>query len=186
MDRYQFDRSKRFYPLVISYLATLHGLKATLCFRSSTGIRADIRSGDENLKLLGPLDLKVRGDHESLSVSAEHVADELASNLSYLLPLYVQSVQSILAGAHEAIRQAGTSTKATEFLRHARNAAAHNGCWHLLNGEPRRPAEWRGLVLSTSDHGTSLLSLFDQPGSLELGDPIALLWDIEQEYTGAP
>ncbi|RNF84484.1 hypothetical protein EER27_08945 [Lysobacter psychrotolerans] len=132
------------------------------------------------------MDLRVRGDHEPLSISAEHVADELANNLSYLLPIYVQSVQSILAGAHEAIRQAGTSTGAIEFLRHARNAADHNGYWRLLNGEPRRPAEWRGLVLSASDHGTALLRLFDQPGSLELGDPIALLWDIEQECAGAP
>lgn len=186
IERYHFDRSKPFYPLVISYLAKLHGLKATLCFRSSTGIRSEIQSDSENLKLLGPLDLRVRGDSNSLSIPAEQVADELVSNLSYLLPIYVQSAQYILTGAHEAMRQLSHSSKALEFLRHARNAAAYNGYWHLLNGEPRRPAEWRGLVLSASDHGSALLKLFDQPGSLELGDPVALLWDIEQQCTGAP
>lgn len=185
-ERYHFDRSKPFYPLVISYLATLHGLKAILCFRSSTGIRSEIQAGSENLKLLGPLDLRVRGDQETLSIPAEHIADELTHNLSYLLPVYVQSAQSILAGAHEAMRHICYTSKTVEFLRHARNAAAHNGCWHLVNGEPRRPAEWRGLVLSASDHGYALLKLFDRPGSLELGDPVALLWDIEQEHSGAP
>jgi len=182
--RYHFDRSKAFYPLVIAYLAQLHGLKAILCFRSNQSLRSNVPEDDPNLQLLGPLTLRVQGDIRSLEISLEEVTDELVGNLDYLLPIYVQAAQTILSNAHEALKHVGHKSKAVEFLRHARNAAAHNGRWHFLNGEPRYPAEWRGIKLSAADYGLPLLKLLSEPGTLELGDPVALLWDIEQEYTG--
>ena len=70
-----------------------------------------------------------------------------------------------------------------EFLRHCRNAAAHNGRWNLVGREPRRPARWRDIKLGSDIHDRPLLKVkdSDSAGSLNLGDPIALLWDIEQD-----
>ena len=180
-DRYLFDRAGAFYPLVISYLVKLHGIKVVLGFSSAANLADQIPRDLEVAKLLGPLELIVRQDSVRLNVELQELAQELVSNLEYLLPIYAQSTQSILSGAHEAVLAMDHTSKLTEFLRHARNAAAHSGNWHLLNGEPRRPAEWRGLVVSPSDNGRPLLKLGNGTGSLELGDPIALLWDIEQE-----
>jgi hypothetical protein len=130
--------------------------------------------------------LKVRGDSRELEVKIEQLADELNGNLEYLASIYVQAAQTMLSGAYEAFVHVGHNSKAAEFLRHARNAAAHNGCWHFTKDEPRRVAEWRGLTLSKADQGLPLLSLPSTPGALELGDLVALLWDIEQECAGAP
>lgn len=68
-----------------------------------------------------------------------------------------------------------------EFLRHCRNAIAHNGKWHFTGQEPKRTAKWRGIELEKKMHGYPLFVRTSGMGYLKLGDPIALLWDIEQE-----
>lgn len=71
-----------------------------------------------------------------------------------------------------------------EFLRHCRNAAAHGGKFHLLNGEPCRPANWGRFSIVASMHGTPLVFNQGSAGLLSPGDPLRLLWDIEQTYPG--
>jgi hypothetical protein len=69
-----------------------------------------------------------------------------------------------------------------EFLRHCRNAAAHNGKFYFKKGQPDKPAEWASIKLEASMHDLSLFDLPKVKGLLSVGDPIALLWDIEQAY----
>jgi hypothetical protein len=100
--------------------------------------------------------------------------------------LLSQAPKNLLIVAYEIAKdymkgEVGNSEPMWEFLRHARNAAAHNGKWNLLNGEPRHSAEWRSIRLDPSFHGKDLLG---GSGTLGLADPIFLLWDIEQKYPG--
>jgi hypothetical protein len=67
-----------------------------------------------------------------------------------------------------------------EFLRHCRNAVAHGGYFHFKNNEPRRPAFWGSFILSPASNRAPLFK--KDGGILSPGDPIRLLWDIEQAY----
>ena len=195
--KYDFDRSKPFYPVVMSYLAQLHGLKEmcaigviaaangkrnftipSQCNDAEREIATGIRS------LLSPLNLAVTGDKETLDVSIEFVAKEITLNHDYLLPFQVRAASACLAMAHEITKYNAcrSNEKKWEFLRHCRNAISHNTKWHFLNREPINEAEWRGIKLEANMHGEPLFVLADGSGYLKLGDPIALLWDIENEY----
>ncbi|PKN18515.1 MAG: hypothetical protein CVU71_13595 [Deltaproteobacteria bacterium HGW-Deltaproteobacteria-6] len=195
--KYNFDRSKPFYPLVMSYLAQLHGLKE-ICAIGAIAVangkrdftipshcndtRNDIETGIKSL--LSPLNLAVTGDTEKLDVSIEFVAKEMALNHGYLLPFQARAASACLAMAHEITKYNAcrTNEKKWEFLRHCRNAISHNAKWHFLNKEPINEAEWRGIKLEAKMHGEPLFVQADGTGNLKLGDPIALLWDIESEY----
>jgi len=190
---YRFDRSKPFYPLVMNYLSQLHALKELLAIgvlglhrtwdslsSLATEEQKEIKSAVD--KLLGPLSLRVTDRTRSIESPVDQVAKELAEHHAYLLPRQAMAAMSVLVMAHEISKSQSyrTSDPTWEFLRHCRNAAAHNGRWSLVNGEPRRPASWRSITLSAAMDSTPLLKLESQSGALELGDPIALLWDIEQ------
>ena len=192
---YHFDRGKPFYPIVMNYIIQLHAIKELLVMGVlGAGRRWDIienipeqeRGGiDEALSaVLGPIELKVTGAAKTLSFPIDTVASELRANSTYLLPRQVTAAQSILVMAHEVTKLAPyrTTDPIWEFLRHCRNAAAHNGQWSFHGAEPRRPATWREIELSQGMHGTPMLRTGEIKGTLELGDPIALLWDIEQAY----
>jgi len=193
--RYHFDRAKPFYPIVMSYLMQLHGIKELAAVGSLgtkrawdvghiAGTHADrVELQRQVEKLLGPLELTVTGDQERLTVAVEFVACEFVQNHRYLLIYQVQAALCALVMAHEVTkgRPYRTTEEKWEFLRHCRNAAAHNGRWYLTDGEPRRPAAWRGTTLVPSMNGRSLFIGEDGAGSLRIGDPIALLWDIERD-----
>ncbi|GJQ24148.1 hypothetical protein BIY37_08305 [Candidatus Brocadia sapporoensis] len=194
--KYNFDRSKPFYPLVMTYLAQLHGLKEICVIGvlvAADGKRnfvissqygdagKDIETGIGSL--LGPLNLAVTGDTETLDVSIEFVAQEMALNHGYLLDFQVRTASVCLAMAHEITKGKAyrSSGEKWEFLRHCRNAISHNAKWHFLNGEPLGGASWRGIKWKVAMHGEPLFAQADGMGYLKLGDPIALLWDIENE-----
>lgn len=195
--KYNFDRSKPFYPLVMSYLAQLHGLKeicaiGVLAATTDWKRKFDFSSlpQDNRLEiedainsLLGPLNLAVTGDNETLDVTVEFVAQEMVLNHRYLLEFQVRAASACLAMAHEISKDKAhrDNSEKWEFLRHCRNSISHNGKWHFLNKEPRRLAEWRGIKLEAVMHGEPLFVQTDGTGYLKLGDPIALLWDIESE-----
>ncbi len=191
--KYHFDRAKPFYPLVMSYLMQLHGLKELAALGSLGAMRTwDIQHlgepSPENealqlnaAKLLGPLELLITGDGNRLTVPVEAVAEEFFHNHKHLLKYQVQAALSVLVMAHEIAKHQPyrTDNELWEFLRHCRNAAAHNGRWNLINGEPRRPASWRGITLNASLNSCPLRIGEDGIGTLRVGDPVALLWDIE-------
>ena len=193
--KYHFDRAKPFYPIVMSYLMQLHGIKELAALGALgqkrnwdlghlSGTEAEKATLRESAtKLLGPLELLVTGDDMRLTIPVDFVAQEFVENHRHLLVYQVQAALNVLVMAHEVTKSQPyrTNDEKWEFLRHCRNAAAHNGRWNLATGEPRRPASWRGIKLDPSFHGRALLIGEDGVGSLRPGDPVALLWEIERD-----
>jgi len=69
-----------------------------------------------------------------------------------------------------------------QFLRHVRNGVGHNGRWEFRGNEPRYAATWRTFTLDATMHGQRVFKDINGDGLLGPGDPIRLLWDIEQAY----
>lgn len=193
---YAFDRSKPFYPIVMTYVISLHGMKE-LAAVGASGIERLWKIVDQEAsyrdvtelrlqmqKLLGPLELEVTGDAERLMLPVELSAKELVENSEYLFGQCVKSALTMLVAAHEVTKDKPYRDlgEKWEFLRHCRHAAAHNGCFTFRGDEPKRPAKWRTIELSNALHGQPLLVQRDGSGHLHLGDPIALLWELERDY----
>ena len=199
-----FDRGKPFYPLVMNYLALLIGVKE-LALRGITGSGsieelfaripafgaipagsdakvADVRDGLR--KLSGPLQLRSEYQDNFITVDIDDIARDIVANYQYLLASTMHAAGGVLILAHEISKDAPWHDTGPlwEFLRHCRNAVAHGGSFNLLNGEPRRPASWGSIVITPRLQGISLLKNAAGGGLLSPGDPIRLLWDIEQAY----
>jgi len=199
-----FDHGKPFYPLVINYVAQLVGFKE-LALRGLTGgqslndvfsralmpghapvadeaVMRELREG--LAKFLGPLQLKSEFTQNHVTIDTDELARELVSNFAYLSTVLMRSAGSLLILAHEISKDSQWHDQSSlwEFLRHCRNAAAHGGCFHLEHGEPQRPAQWGTFAISAKFNKTPLFRAADGPGLLSPGDPIRLLWDIEQAF----
>lgn len=134
-------------------------------------------------KLAGPLQLGSKIQGTPIEVPPDLIADEITDNNLYFLSFTMRSAGSLLILAFETTRPYHDNGPLWEFLRHCRNAAAHNGRFRFNSGEPRRPAEWGNLRLQASMHDEPLFRVDQQtPGLVEPGDVIRLLWDIEQTY----
>ena len=200
-----FDRGKPFYPLVMSYVSQLLGLKE-LFVRGLIGGRKitnyDIAGSTEdnasgcppdvlnevrtNIEgLLCPLELRSEFTGSYVIVDADEFGSELIRNHAYLLSYYIRAAGSILVLAHEVTKGRPYRDEGPlwEFLRHCRNGVTHNGLFCFSKREPRRPAEWGRLKIHTSLQSTPVLKDETGAGLLSLGDPIRLLWDIEQAYS---
>jgi len=95
---------------------------------------------------------------------------------------------SVLIVAYEVSKEANRVTQAEdwEFLRHCRNAAAHKGRFIFKNGEPRRAAAWAGLVITRELEGLPLFEDGSKTGLLQPGDPVRLLWELDERYPVSP
>jgi hypothetical protein len=89
---------------------------------------------------------------------------------------------SLLITAAEMAKERRTKEPDWEFLRHCRNAAAHNGHFHFGPDEPRLPAVWRGLEIDRLLQGSPLFNSISDPGFLGPGDTLHLLSDLEAKY----
>ncbi len=135
-------------------------------------------------KLLGPLELKSEFQGNHIAVDIDATANELATNFHYLLPYTLRAAGHLLILAHEICKDEPYHDQGPlwEFLRHCRNAAAHGGTFVFLNNEPRRLAQWGHLEIIGSLQDIPLFKGENGKGFLSPGDPIRLLWDIEQAY----
>lgn len=199
-----FDRSKPFYPLVMNYLVQLLGYKE-LAIRGFLGKRTissdDIQRITPNFdnvekseidstldklqKLIGPLELKSEFQNDRIVIDPDEIAKELLEgNHEYFLSFYVRASFNIIVLAHEITKNTTYRDVGPlwEFLRHCRNAATHNGLFHFGRGEPSRLAEWGRFRIDSQLLGTPLFKGPNGQGLLSIGDPIRLLWDIEQAY----
>lgn len=198
-----FDRSKPFYPLVTNYLIQSIGISETI-IRAFAGARNQpealksvvqqmplphdsktIQATAENLsKLLDGVQLYSEFLQKHIVVSADEIAKEFISNAMYLLSFQMRAAGNLLVLAHEMTKDQSChdGSPLWEFLRHSRNAAAHGGRFTLRHGEPRRPAQWGRFVIEPALQGTLLFKAPPDNGLLSPGDPIRLLWDIEQAY----
>lgn len=134
-------------------------------------------------KLSGIMKLKSEFQDNFIEADLDEISQEIINNSSTILEFTVRSAGSILILAYETTYPFHDTGPLWEFLRHCRNAAAHNGLFHFEHGEPRRPAEWGKFRLDATMNGTPLFKKGEAfPGLLFIGDPIRLLWDIEQAY----
>lgn len=69
----------------------------------------------------------------------------------------------------------GDDRPEVQFLRHARNASGHGNVFNLLAGEPRKPAVWRGIEITSELNGAPFLYQF-----LKAGDVLRLIDDVFQ------
>jgi hypothetical protein len=199
-----FDRGKPFYPLVMHYLAQLIGVKE-LALRGIVGsggleelvdripALGAVPAGSETMvaevqdglrKLSGPLELRSEYQDNHITIDIDGIARDVVANHSYLLASTMRSAGALLILAHELSKDAPWHDTGPlwEFLRHSRNAAAHGGAFNLRHDEPRRTACWGSFVITAKLQGTSLFKDAAGAGLLSPGDPIRLLWDIEQAY----
>lgn len=207
MNQYHFDREKPFYPLVISFFTVLHGFKE---FCALGGVKKlglevggllpgknwpDMKNMppesqsvfNEAIKIFerlrGPIDLKITGDVQRLNVPLETISVEMVDNWNYLIDYQIRAASMVLAMGYHEIQYSKTLGTKKEFLFHCRNAVAHNGRFDFRNGV-KREAEWREIEIDEAMKGRPLFVTPKTPdGLLNIGDPIALLWDIEQEMS---
>lgn len=199
-----FDRGKPFYPLVINYIVLLAGfkelavrgatggeqldavLKRTLALGSAQPLSdAEVTALRDNLrKILGPVVLRSEFTCGHISLDIEALARELVSNFTYLASVVMRSAGSLLILAHEMTKDTPWHDRGPllEFLRHCRNASAHGGSFNLWPHEPSRPARWGEFAVTAELNSTPLFKDAAGHGLLSPGDPIRLLWDIEQAY----
>jgi len=207
--RCHFDRGKIFYPLVVQYVTALGsfkellghgfvklardvarheglGLDEALARNPSLAehLPTDVASHRERFEVLPALNLRTTSD-EPIGVDIEAISSELVERHPYHLHHWSQSAMTLLIAAWERCKAARKTRKdpAWEFLRHCRNASAHGNRFTFKGREPTRPAAWRKLEIVRPLQGTALFKeKQDCPSFLEPGDPVLLLWDLEQAY----
>ena len=136
-------------------------------------------------QLLKPLNLRTHLQTDPIEVDADELAAELFAEHRYLLPWIARAGGMLLILAWETCKSSSDRTPVWEFLRHCRNAAAHGSAFNFVGPEPKRPAVWGELSISRGLQGSPLFR--EKPnGLLMTGDPVRLLWDIEQSYPGLP
>lgn len=206
-----FDRGAAFYPLVMQYLASLHGniellsrhLAMTLNRMTPSELESNAAApespGKETIEwyladpsrrsvtqLLKRLSLKSHLQSDPINVNPDDLAAELFDESGYLTPWIPRAGGILLILAWETCKASSDQTPLWEFLRHCRNAAAHGSAFNFRRDEPRRPAAWGELTITRSLDGSPLFRESDATGLLLMGDPVRLLWDLEQLYPGLP
>lgn len=203
-----FDRSKAFYPYVINYICTLHGLVELLSRRSNElvkEVKDDINKitshvevqtvidnsslkkmlTSENLEptvLLGELSLKSQQRQKDISVDIVEVSKELLNNHVHLLSSQLKAAGILLIMGYETTKDVyDTRDELWNFFYHCRNAAAHGGYFNIINRK-RFPAKWGAMEINLLMNGSNLFRDLSGTGLLSPGDPIYLLYDIEQTY----
>jgi len=202
-----FDENKPFFPLIINYLAQVHGFidlasRGLLSKLEALGPKGvEMLLADEGYKekgfneaieavskgdrtgLAGKQELESKVTGKGISIKVESLAKEIFNkNEAPLNQFNRMSAGSLLILAHESTRTYQTQDSLWEFLRHCRNAAAHKGHFNFLHGEPKRPAKWRGLEIVSSMQGKPLFNEPPVSGFLGNGDTLYLLLDIEQTF----
>jgi hypothetical protein len=202
-----FDRGKPFYPIFVSYLIQIIGFKE-LAARGVIGppypnVEEIVRKIDNSgaigeaaqreieieeaskqlSKLLGPLQLRSEFQNNHIVVEIDDIAKDIAANADYLSSYLLLAAGHLLILAYELCKTYSDKGPLWEFLRHCRNAAAHGGKFSFKSSEPRRPAIWGHFQIESTLEGTPLFKEnVRDSGLFSIGDPIRLLWDIEQAY----
>jgi len=193
-----FDKSKPFYPLILQYLYLVHGIielsmrSIYLKLESFTQAEQEevLESNPEYSKLLHnsptiflrPISLKSEFQGDSIIVDSNELARDLLENHEYILSHTLRAAGFLLVLSYETTEQYHDKSEIWEFLRHCRNAAAHNGLFTFKYNEPRCEAKWGKFTIEHTLQGQHLFIIRNEPGLISPGDPIRLLWDIEQAY----
>jgi hypothetical protein len=192
-----FDRRKPFYPLVIHFVAAIHGfmdmasrnacLSANDFLKQGTPLEEipePLRSfcGAQVTPLLGNIKLSCKSQADAIGVDIDQLSAEVLNGGSGLVAYTTRTTAFTLALAWDSTESHHDTQPLWQFLRHCRNAAAHNGKFFFKNGQPEYPAIWQGIEITRALQGTPLIAGEDGIGLLRPGDVLRLLWDIEQAY----
>lgn len=203
---FNFNRSKPFYLLVLNYLILIHGYldvasrvmirqtRVTLTWDSpvppilpagspiSPQIIETFYSHPANRmatrQAMAPQLLAT--NRPKVTLDTDMLSDEYEMSYVGLQDWMMRSAGVLLVTAWESTNDMSTKSPIWEFLRHCRNAVAHDGTITLTNREPRRPAEWNGIAITKASQGTPLFAHGFTKGLLWPGDLLYLLWDLEQ------
>ncbi|HEX6477242.1 MAG TPA: hypothetical protein VF043_00250 [Ktedonobacteraceae bacterium] len=203
---YQFQRNSPFYPMVLNYQVLLLAIKEfgaagvalllkDLPVAEYQEVLADARTKGnaelvERLKavsieeLYPELFLVSEFEDQRVRIDAFATMRELRENIDYLVDdLKLSAASTLLVNAYEVTVKFHNTEPLWEFLRHCRNAAAHGGRFTFRDGQPKCPAIWGRYTLSRAVHeGMPLIAYKGIAGLFAPGDPLRLLWDIEQRY----
>jgi len=204
-----FDRSKPFYPLVMNFVAAVHGWNNLFgrgvgrlvaasaedtssidAYVASIAAPAEIASAQALRDLarlpggIGGLELANRTQKNLIAIDPDEIADELIREHAYLVPQLVRASEQLVIVAWETTRKHHTHDPLWEYLRHCRNAAAHGGRFHFLNNGPKRPAKFGRFRITPGLQGKPLFgpSRPKRGSYLRIGDALSLLWHIEQAF----
>jgi hypothetical protein len=203
---YHFDRGKVYYPLVMNYIHSIHGF-IDLASRGLINKLAELKiskSEDEIKDVIESLDILdanvkkqfkeidksaplifkqtfIKYDGKEINLDINEIADEIFKEGVYLTSTLNNSACILLISAFERTRDwDDQNDDIWNFFYHCRNAAAHNNSFKIEKN--RFPAKWRDLEITKELNGNRLFKENEYNGFLNFGDPIALLWDIEQNY----
>ena len=195
-----FDRGKLFYPYIINYIASIHGL-LDLFSRAVTillekilnqadrgkvlqNLKEDVRKNflehDGKRLLLGKTSLKSVFQGNNIDIDIDEIASELINHYQYLLPLQMKAAGNLIIMCYQISKDKyDDKSEIWNFFYHCRNAAAHGGLFNITNIK-RFPAKWGKIEITRALNKTNLFIVPDEGGLIGPGDPIRLLWDIEQ------
>lgn len=195
----QFDRGKPFYPAIFHYACHFLGFHEVLRSgftiaidglrkkRAAAGLEetSEVMAGIEtDIARLGRLQLRCGVDGTKIPLSLDQFAKDVVAHSQYLAKhtMYAAGVVLVMAYEMNADKPWNDRGPLWEFLRHCRNGVAHGGNFNLASGQPKRPASWGPFNITRALNGTPVFRNETSAGLLFPGDPIKLLWDIEQAY----
>lgn len=207
---YQFQRNSPFFPMVLNYQVILLAFKefgaagVALSLKDLPDVTYQEVLADASTKgnaelierlkgaaieeLHPPLVLISEFQDQHIKIDALATMRELGSNAAYLVDdLKLSAASALLVHAYETTANFHNHNHKTEplweFLYHCRNAGAHGGRFTFRNDQPKHPAIWGRYSLSRATHeGMPLIPHKGVTGLFAPGDPLRLLWDIEQQY----
>ncbi|MBI4564106.1 MAG: hypothetical protein HY716_05365 [Planctomycetes bacterium] len=115
----------------------------------------------------------------------DDLSNEVVRERNYLMQFFAEcAAHMLLVSSYQVTKHISDGSPLWEFFRHVRNAAGHNGRLGLKDASAlsKSPAEWRAIKLDYSMDGLKLIGGKTESALFYLGDPIILLWDIEQKY----
>lgn len=196
-----FDRSKEFYPLVVTFIHSVHGsfelvsrkivdLVASGKLTETTLNKVALKGfiGSQKTPLIGKFALRSDFQNNFIKIDIDEIATDAFYNLGYLIEagLEFSAARMLLISAYEIkkdeIKGKGLETdELWQFFRHCRNAAAHNGRFYFKKDEPKFKNKWGNFEIVSDMAGTKLFR-DEKEGFVSSGDIVRLLWDIEQKF----
>lgn len=171
-DPISFDQSGPFYKMISAFVSAVAGIEAVAVPNNPM----KYYKGQPGIGMEGKVHTKFVID--TFDLHQRYIKGNLTTHY-----MVASLCQMLVNTAYESVKGQNDHSPEFEFFRHIRNACSHNNTFNFMNGEPRRRAEWRGLVIDDSQKNQSN-PLFGQQAFLNIlgpADSILLLWDIEQK-----
>lgn len=136
---------------------------------------------------IGEISLASRVSESRLTPDIELLAQEVYEHGSNVLgdPTLRSAGHLLVLGyavAEDRLEDQDRAGPEWQFLRHCRNAAAHDNRVSFREGGPTKRAAWRSLNLTPESAGVPLFGPTGTEHLLGPADPVLLLWDLEQMH----